>query len=131
MFVSQITERFQNFTLQSLEHKARGEKLTASTITGDDIRNECNRISQAVREYRSLVDEWMKFMEALAEKGVPRFWKEAPWQMKIHKNLADDYDELMTFVKNLHNATPRTFQDLLPKDDQLAKFPRVNVAIWG
>ncbi|MFC1983252.1 hypothetical protein ACFLV5_05680, partial [Chloroflexota bacterium] len=87
--------------------------------------NECNRISQAVSEYRHLVGEWMKFTEVLAEKGVPRFWEKAPWSVNIHKKLADDYDELMALVKNLRNATPRAFQGLLPGDNQLTKFPRV------
>ncbi|MBE9482434.1 MAG: hypothetical protein IMY88_01995, partial [Chloroflexi bacterium] len=54
-----ITERFHNLTFQSLEHQERGKKLTASTISDDDIRYECNKISQAVREYRHMVDEWM------------------------------------------------------------------------
>lgn len=120
-----ITERFHDLTFQSLEHKERGKKLTASTITDDDIRYECNKISQAVREYRRMVDEWMKFTEALAVKGVPRFWEKSPWSVNIHKKLADDYDELMALVKNLHNVTPGAFQDLLPRDDQLSKFPRV------
>lgn len=124
-----ITERFHDLTFQSLEHQERGKKLTASTITDDDIRYECNKISQAVREYRHMVNEWMKFTEALAVKGVPRFWEKAPWSVNIHKKLADDYDELMALVKNLHNTTPREFQSLLPKDDQLAKFPRV--PLWG
>ena len=125
MLVRLISERFQNFTLQSLRHQGRAEKLRPATITDDDIRNECYTISQAVREYRSLVDEWTKFMEALAEKGVPRFWEKTPWSVNIHKKLADDYDELMALVKNLRNVTPRAFQDLLPRDDQLSKFPRI------
>ena len=125
MSVRLITERFHNLTFQSLEHQERGKKLTASTITNDDIRYECNKISQAVREYRRMVDEWMKFTEALGVKEVPRFWEDAPWSVNIHKKLADDYDELMALVKNLHNSTPREFQDLLPRDDQLTKFPRV------
>ena len=120
-----ITERFHDLTFQSLEHQERGKKLTASTIADDDIKYECNKISQAVCEYRRMVDEWMKFTEALAVKGVPRFWEKAPWSVNIHKKLADDYDELMSLVKNLHNTTPREFQNLLPKDDQLTKFPRV------
>ncbi len=119
-----ITERFHDLTFQSLEHQERGKKLTASTITDDNIRYECNKISQAVREYRRMVDEWMKFKEALAVKEVPRFWEKAPWSVNIHEKLADDYDELMALVKNLHNTTPREFQSLLPKDDQLAKFQR-------
>ena len=123
--VGLITERFHALTFQSLEHQGRGKNLTASTITDDDIRYECNKISQAVREYRRMVDEWMKFTEALAEKGVPKFWEKAPWSVNIHKKLADDYDELMALLKNLHNTTPREFQSLLPNDDQLTKFPRV------
>lgn len=120
-----IIERFHSFTFQCLEHQERGRKLTASIITDDDIRNECYRINQAVSEYRHVVDEWMKFMEALAEKGMPRFWEKPPWSVNIHRKLADDYDELMRLVKDLRNATPRAFQNLLPNDDQLTKFPRV------
>jgi hypothetical protein len=67
----------------------------------------------------------MKFMEALAEKGVPRFWEKEPWSVNIHQKLADDYDELMTSIKNLRNATPRAFQSLLPRDEHLTRFPRV------
>ena len=124
-----ISERFHNLTFQSLENQTRGQKLTPSIITDDDIRNECNRISQAVSEYRRLVNEWMKFTEALVEKEIPKFWEKAPWSVIIHKKLADDYDELMALVKNLRNVTPRAFQDLLPRDDQLTKFPRVS--LWG
>ena len=119
-----ITERFQNLTFQCVEHQERGKKLTASTITDDDIRYECNKISQAVREYRRMVDEWMKFTEALAVKGVPRFWEKAPWSVNIHKKLADDYDELMRLIKDLRNATPTGFQSSLPRDDEITKFPR-------
>ena len=119
-----ITERFHNLTFQSLKHQERGKKLTASTITDDDIRYECSKISQAVREYSHMVDEWMKFMEALAITGMPRFWEKSPWSVNIHKKLADDYDELMRLVKDLRNATPRAFQNLLPKDDEITKFPR-------
>ncbi len=122
-----IAERFSNLTFQCLEHQARGQKLTPSTITDDDIRNECNRISQVVREYRNLVDEWMKFTEDLAKKEVPTFWNQSPWSVNIHRNLADAYDELMTLVKNLRNATPRTFQSLLPKDEQITRFPRATL----
>ncbi|MFC1958976.1 hypothetical protein ACFLV6_03610, partial [Chloroflexota bacterium] len=64
-----------------------------------------------------------------AEKGVPKFWEKVPWPVNIHKKLADDYDELMAFIKNLRNATPRAFQNLLPKDNQLTNFPRV--PLWG
>jgi len=123
-----ITEHFHNLTFQSLEHKEGGVKLKASTITNDDIRNECNKISQTVREYRHLVvDEWMNFIEALAEKGVPKFWEKPPWSVNINKKLADDYDEFMTLVKSLRNTTPRESQNLLPKDEQLTKFPRLSL----
>ncbi len=129
--VRQTAERFQNFTRQALEFKERGLKLTASTITDDDIRNKCNNMSQAVWEYRHLVDDWMKFMVALAERGVPKFWEKPSWSEHIHNKLADDYDELMELVKNLRKVTPRAFQNLLPKDDQCSKFPRVSPSVWG
>jgi len=124
-----ITERFHNLTSQSLEHQERGKKLTSSTITDGDIRYECNKISQTVREYRYMVDEWMKFTEALAAKGMPRFWEKAPWSVNIHKKLADDYDELMALVKTLRHTTPTAFQNLLLKDHELIKFPRAT--LWG
>ncbi len=119
-----ITERFQNLTFQCLEQQARGKKLTASTITDDDISNECNKTRQVVSEYRHMVDEWMKFIESLAVKGMSRIWERVPWSVNIHRKLADDYDELMRLVKDLRNATPRQFQNLLPNDDQMTKFPR-------
>ena len=71
----------------------------------------------------------MKFTEALAAKGMPRFWEKAPWSVNIHKKLADDYDELMALVKTLRHTTPTAFQDLLLKDHELIKFPRAT--LWG
>lgn len=118
-----ITERFQILTLQCLELQARAKQLTASTITDDDISYACNKIGQTVFEYRQMVDEWMKFMETLGVKGIPRIWEVVPWSVNIHIKLADNYDELMRLIKELHNGTPRQFQTLFHVDE-LTKFPR-------
>jgi len=43
-----ISEHFQNFVLQSLQHQSRIGKLSPTTVKDDDIQQECNTLSKDV-----------------------------------------------------------------------------------
>ena len=123
MSVRLINDHFSEFSLQSIQHKERVDKLTASNITDNGIREECYNISKNMREYRKLIDDWIKFTEALIEKNLTNFWTDGLWSNNINR-LADNYDELMAMVKSLRTATPKRFKNLLPADEELKKFPK-------
>ena len=105
----------------------RIQPLRPSGIDEEDIRSECITITRAIAEYRSMVDWFKRFMDIIAKEGVPRFWEGPPWSARIHKELADDYDELMRLVKDLRKTTPVRFKGSLPDDRRLTSFPRASL----
>lgn len=127
MTIRLIQERFKTLTFKVVEEQNKSEGLKPSKLTDENIRIECASISYCVREYRQLIDEWFNFQKALVEKGVNKFWHTTPWSVKIHRRLADDYDELMRLVSDLRSSTPRRFQDRLPSDKDITKFPRASI----
>lgn len=107
-------------------HQKQTEELTTD-LSDDDIHSFCNTTNRLVLDYRQLVDEVLEMLNNLAQKGVPALWDSAPWSVRIHRSLADNYDEVMRLVADLKMATPRFARDLLPKNNQLSKFPRASL----
>ncbi len=107
-------------------HQRQTEELSTS-LDDSDVLSICNTTSRLVLDYRQLVDETLILLDNLAKKGVPALWQSTPWSVRIHRGLADNYDELMRLVADLRMATPKDARSVLPKDSQLTKFPRASL----
>ncbi len=102
------------------------KELSTTSLDDINIRSICNTVRELVLYYRRLVDETMKMFDNFESKGVRSLWREDRWAPRIHRELADNYDELMRLVIDLKVVTPSDARDLLPNDDQTSKFPRTS-----
>ena len=118
-----LKHQIDDFTERAIINHRETNKLSAPEISGDDISSQCNLTNRLLLDYRRLVNEILKLLDDLWMKGL-LISTSPPWSVRIHRNLADNYDELMRLVTDLRACTPKTPRDLLPKDDQLSKFPR-------
>lgn len=123
-----LKERFGNLENKTRDFKDMVDKFTP-TLSYDDIKQSCNETRNLVHEYQGLVEALMKFLGGLKQEDIKPIWESAPYSLKIHKTLADDYDRLMTLVKDLRKDTPEALCSLLPREDALSNFPRA--ALWG
>lgn len=120
-----------DLALRAAEHETEVNTLSTTTLTDEEVRLAANRTRDLVMEYRRRVQDFQDFLEGLLEKArslkdvrVRTVWNSAPWSVKIHRHLADDYDELMRLVKDLRRETKRELQSHLPEDFHITNFPR-------
>lgn len=99
-------------------------KLSIANLDNASIRSFCNTTNKLILYYRRLVDETMGMLKNLENREVKNLWDKSPWPVRIHQELADNYDELMRLVRDLKAITPSDARDLLPNDNQTSKFPR-------
>ncbi len=99
-------------------------ELSIADLDNTSICSFCNTTNELILYYRRLVDETMGMLKNLENRGLESFWHKNPWSVRIHRELADNYDELMRLVRDLKAITPSDARDLLPNDDQTSKFPR-------
>jgi hypothetical protein len=116
-----------NLLTQTGNFQSSTEELSTTTLDDANIHSICNTTRNLVIDYRRLVDESCTLLKNLEDKGVGSYWTKPPWSVRIQKELADNYDELMRLVIDLRASTPQNYQDLLPNDDHLRKFPRLSL----
>ncbi|MFC1929504.1 hypothetical protein ACFLW6_01355 [Chloroflexota bacterium] len=122
-----LIREFDDLFRRTSNHHKYTEELSVSSLDDTAIRSVCNTTRELVIDYRRLVDETMQVLKNMGERGVANLWDEAPWASRIHRGLADNYDELMRLVTDLKGTTPKGYKDILPNDDQLSKFPRASL----
>ncbi len=105
------------------------EELTVSGLDDSTLNSIFNTTRNLILNYRRIVDEVRECFNSFASVGIEPLWKKAPWSIRIHRELADNYDELMRLVTDLNSMAPKRMRDLLPHDDQLSKFPRAS--LWS
>lgn len=121
-----LKEMFMNLESKTWDFKYRVDKFT-STLSSGDIQQSCNETRNLVNEYRGSVNAFMKFLDGLRQEDIKPIWESAPYSVKIHKTLADEYDRLMMLVKDLRKDTPEQQRSLLPLEDALSNFPRASL----
>jgi hypothetical protein len=100
------------------------ERKTKAMNAGNvsEIYNDIRNINFA---YRSTVSDLIELLNNLVNEGAPNVWEREPLLSKLYRELRDNYDELMTRIKNLKVYVPEASKSLLPSDDQLTKFDRI------
>lgn len=124
-----LTRQLDDFFIRVSEYQSQVKGLSVGNLDDTSINRNCNTVRELVFNYRRLVDEVMVMLTNLGNRGVEDVWGEAPWAARIHRELADNYDELMRLVVDLKTVTPSYARKLLPKDDQTSKFERA--FLWG
>lgn len=124
-----LTHQLDDFFIRVSNYQRQVEGLSVANLDDTNINSICNTTRELVFDYRRLVDEVMVMLTNLENRGVEALWHKTPWSVRIHRELADNYDELMRLVVDLKTATPSYARDLLPKDDQTSKFKRAS--LWS
>lgn len=122
-----LTHQLDDFFIRVSNYQRQVEGLSIGNLDDTNINSICNTTRELVSDYRKLVDEVMVMLTNLENRGVEALWHKAPWSVRIHRELADNYDELMRLVVDLKAVTPSYARDLLPKDDQTSKFKRASL----
>jgi len=118
-WVSRLLDgQFIALAMRCWDSEQRSDALLPSSLTDDSIRLEVGRIANSVRDYRQLILQFIAFIHALEERGMPQIGENI-------MGLVDGYDELMRLMRDLRNATPRDIRSGLPTDEQLSNFPEV------
>jgi len=124
-----LTHQLDDFFIRVSNYQRQVEGLSVGNLDDTNINSICNTTRELVFDYRRLVDEVMVMLTNLENRGVKALWHKAPWSVRIHRELSDNYDELMRLVVDLKTVTPSYARDLLPKDDQTSKFKRAS--LWS
>lgn len=99
------------------------DKLSATSLIGDDVATACRRTREFVWEYGRMVDGIVQLMMALEKRRVPSL-ASSPISELIPAETRRDYDDLMSLVKALRSHTEGGYENSLPTDDQITKFPK-------
>lgn len=122
-----LTRQLDDLFSRTSSYHRYTEELSVPILDDAAIRSVCNTTRELLLDYRRLVDETLEILKNMGERGVKNLWDKAPWAARIHRGLADNYDELMRLVTDLRGITPKSYKDILPNDDQLSKFPRASL----
>ncbi|MBI4336511.1 MAG: nucleotide-binding protein [Chloroflexi bacterium] len=119
-----LEDSFGRLSDQARKYDSDVKQLQPANLSQESLRAICNETQEAVMAYRRMVDAFMALLHSLKIEGVETFWEKPPWSVYIHRNLADDYDELVRLVTDLRNSLQENLRSLMPQHYQLAKFPR-------
>ena len=94
----------------------------ANKELGDTVRD----FGHLVMEYRALVRHFLRFLEDT--KGEKEsIQHKAPFSVRVHRHLADEYDRLMDDIRRIREELRRYGRhDWLP-DEHLSRFPRATL----
>lgn len=119
-----LTDQLDNLFGQASNYQREVKELSLYNLDDAGVHSLCNTTRQLTLDYRKAVGEVMMILKNLESKGLEPIWNKPPWSVRIHRTLADNYDELMRLLKDFKRVTPDNARDLLPKDDGTSNFPR-------
>lgn len=122
-----LTDQLDNLFSQASNYQREVKELSLHNLDDARVNSLCNTTRQLTLDYRKAVDAVMTMLGNLESKGLEPIWNNPPWSMRIHRRLADNYDELMRLLRDFKRVTPDNTRDFLPKDDETSNFPRVSL----
>ncbi len=117
------------FTNINRQYLHISEIIKTGKINYEQTRSICITICDLIIEYRSCVDAFLNMLEDLEIPGANIFWHHPPYSILIYEKLAENYDELMTLIKNLKIYTSEDIARSLPDDQHTSTFRRK--LLWG
>jgi hypothetical protein len=93
-------------------------------INVDDIPVILNDIRSLILDYRNAVQSFIKMLIIFGNEGSPKVWEDGAVLSKI-VDLREEYDNLMSTVRDLLIYIPGQLRSHLPSEDQLTKFDRM------
>lgn len=98
----------------------------ADSSSDRELREVIHSLRQLVIAYRSLVDNFLRFLKETKGKDVP-VQNSAPFAFRVHDELADDYDRLMDDARQLGIQVKSIVGIEFLEDQHLGRFRRVTL----
>lgn len=117
-----LDERCQSLFSDAGDLARRIDHMNGGT-SDTELRDTTRDFGHLVVEYRVLVSHFLRFLEDT--KGEKEsIQHQAPFSVRVHRDLADEYDRLMDDIRRIREELRRyAGHDWLP-DEHLTRFPR-------
>lgn len=92
-----------------------------------EIKDVINTTRQLTMEYRSIVEQFLRFLSDTKRSNGVQIQNQAPFSLRVHDNLADDYDRLLEDARLFGIESLDLMGIEFLKDEHLTRFRRATI----